>query len=144
MRRVRARVLAVTALLALTATASACGEAADGADGDGTTTAASPETVVSDTTVRARPGTGGPLRSGEERAFLADLAGLGLPTEMTAETTLEVGLGICRGIDDGADTETILDRIRPLTSAIASQNDEWDTAGVGRALIDASRAHLCD
>ncbi|MBB1021226.1 hypothetical protein G6030_08015, partial [Dietzia sp. E1] len=61
MRRVRARVLAVTALLALTATASACGEAADGADGDGTTTAASPETVVSDTTVRARPGTGGPL-----------------------------------------------------------------------------------
>lgn len=144
MRRVRARVLATTALLAVTAVAAACGDAADGSDANGSTTAASPETVAADTSVGARPGTGGPLRTEEERTFLADLAGLGLPTEMTAETTLEVGLGICRGIDDGADTETVLDRIRPLTSAIASQNDEWDTARVGRALIDASRAHLCD
>ncbi|AWH91949.1 hypothetical protein A6035_06990 [Dietzia lutea] len=136
--------LAAAALLAATAAAAACGDGADGSDGDGITTAAAPETVASDTSGGARPGTGGPLRTEEERAFLADLAGLGLPTEMTAETTLEVGLGICRGIDDGADTEMILDRIRPLTSAIASQNDEWDTAGVGRALIDASRTRLCD
>jgi hypothetical protein len=82
-------------------------------------------------------------RSDVEQAFLAELAGLGLPTEMSADTTIEVGVGICRGLGDGADTETILDRIRPLTSAIAAQSPDLDTAAVGRTIVDASRDHLC-
>ncbi|EYT57312.1 hypothetical protein H483_0115670 [Dietzia sp. UCD-THP] len=86
---------------------------------------------------------GGPARTGSEQDFLDQLTASGLPTEMTAATTVEVGLGICRSISDGADTETILDHLRPLTSAIAAQDADRDTAGVGRALIDASRAHLC-
>lgn len=85
----------------------------------------------------------GPARTEPEQEFLDQLTVSGVPTDMTAETTVEVGLGICRGIADGADTETILDRIRPLSSAIAAQAPERDTAEVGRAIIDASRTHLC-
>lgn len=88
-------------------------------------------------------GAADPARTAPEQQYLDQLAAFGVPTDMTAETTVEVGLGICRGIADGADTETILDRIRPLSSAIAAQNTSRDTAEVGRAIIDASRTHLC-
>jgi hypothetical protein len=62
---------------------------------------------------------------------------------MSAETIVEVGIGVCRGEADGADTETILDRLRPLTGAIAAQEPELDTTEVGRAIVEASRTHLC-
>ena len=83
-------------------------------------------------------------RSRVEQEFLDELSGFGFPTDMTASTTVEVGIGICQGIADGADDDTILDRIRPLTGAIAAQDPERDSAEVGRSLIDASRTHLCD
>lgn len=86
----------------------------------------------------------GPARTGPEQDFLDQLAVFGVPTDMTADTTVEVGIGICQGIADGADTETVLDRIRPLSSAIAAHDAERDTAEVGRAIVDASRTHLCD
>ncbi|MGN0101768.1 MAG: DUF732 domain-containing protein [Dietzia sp.] len=143
MRGERARSWTAAMLVAVVAATAACGaEAADPVDER--TAAATPDAVASDSSGGTVTAAGTPARSADERAFLTDLAGFGLPTEMTAETTLEVGLGICGGIEDGADTETILERIRPLTSAIAAQSDEWDTARVGRALIEASRARLCD
>ena len=88
-------------------------------------------------------GTAGTARTEPEQDFLVQLAAFGVPTDMTADTTVEVGIGICRGIADGADTETILDRIRPLSSAIAAHDPERDTAEVGRAIVEASRTHLC-
>ncbi|AWH95278.1 DUF732 domain-containing protein [Dietzia psychralcaliphila] len=136
------RISAASALFALMAVSAGCAAADEVPDrtvkaetaGQG---AATSESEPVDGSAR------GPARNGSEQEFLDDLTAFGLPTEMTAATTVEVGIGICRSITDGADTDTILDRIRPLTSAIAAQDAERDTAEVGRAIIDASRAHLC-
>lgn len=83
-------------------------------------------------------------RSPAEQEFLDELSGSGFPTDMTASTTVEVGIGICQSIADGADDDTILDRIRPFTGAIAAQDPERDSSEVGRSFIDSSRTHLCD
>lgn len=83
-------------------------------------------------------------RTDDEQAFLDELNQIGLPTGMSADTTVEVGIGICQNIDDGVDTDTILDHIRPLTSAIATRSADQDTDRVGRAIVEASRANLCD
>lgn len=83
-------------------------------------------------------------RTHSEQAFLDELDEIGLPTGMSADTTVEVGIGICQNIEDGVDTDTILDHIRPLTSAIATQSADQDTDRVGRAIVEASRANLCD
>lgn len=139
MTHTRSRVLAASALVAVAA-AGGCGTRAE-APVDSVSAVAEPRPVTSaQTGARDRPDP----RTDDEQEFLAELSGFGLPTEMTAVTTIEVGVGICDGIDDGADTETILDRIRPLTSAIAAQSADLDSAGVGRAILDASRTHLCD
>ncbi|UVE95135.1 DUF732 domain-containing protein [Dietzia sp. B32] len=138
----RPRVLGASALVALAAVAGACGTGAEDPAGTMSTVAASG--FGSESSEQLPPEDRIDTRTDEEQAFLADLSGFGLPTEMTAATTVEVGVGICRGIADGADTETILDRIRPLTSAIAAQTPDLDTAEVGRAIVDASRTHLCD
>lgn len=137
------RISAASALFALVAVSTGCAPADDATD---RTVRAETAGQGADTAEREPDGGGarGPARNGDEQAFLDDLTSIGLPTEMTAATTVEVGIGICRSIADGADTDTILDRIRPLTSAIAAQDAERDTTEVGRAIIDASRAHLCD
>ena len=96
---------------------------------------ASPAYAPADTTSQWSPA---------EQEFLDDLSGFGFPTDMTASTTVEVGVGICHSIADGADNDTILDRIRPLTSAIAAQNPDHESAEVGQKLIEASRSRLCD
>lgn len=83
------------------------------------------------------------VRTQDEQGYLEELSRLGLPARTAADTTVEVGIGICRTIADGADTDTILDGIRPLSSALAAQSGERDTQEAGRALVDASRAHLC-
>ena len=83
-------------------------------------------------------------RTDDEQAFLDEPNQIGLPTGMSADTTVEVGIGICQNIDDGVDTDTILDHIRPLTSAIAIRSADQDTDRVGRAIVEASRANLCD
>ncbi|GAA1052587.1 MULTISPECIES: DUF732 domain-containing protein [Dietzia] len=136
------RIPAAVALCAVLAVGGGCGPAEEATD----------RTVRAETTGQgaeaeaggpAAVGPRGPARNGSEQDFLDDLTAFGLPTEMTAATTVEVGIGICRSISDGSDTETILDHLRPLTSAIAAQDPERDTAEVGRAIIDASRAHLC-
>lgn len=140
----RTRVLAASALVAITAVTGACGT---GTEDPGSIVPAGSEPGTSTaglTSAKARTDAPTDARTDDEQAFLADLSGLGPPTKMTADTTIEVGVGICRGIADGADTETILDRIRPLTSAIAAQSAGLDTAEVGRTILDASRAHLCD
>lgn len=136
-----ARIIAATALFTLFAGGSGCAPADTPVDQPpvvGTT-------EVSVVGAESAPGGGtrGPTRTEDERQFLDALAAFGLPTEMTAATTVEVGIGICQGIADGADDDTILDRIRPLTSAIAAQEADHDTTEVGRAIVDASRAHLC-
>lgn len=111
-------------------------EAARTTSGPATVTAgASPASAPADTTSRWSPA---------EREFLDDLSGFGFPTDMTASTTVEVGIGICHSIADGADDDTILDRIRPLTSAIAAQHPDRESAEVGQKLIDASRTRLCE
>ena len=128
-------------IVALTAMAvGACGTPApDTADA---TPAAAPGTTVAAGGSSDR--TPAPVnRTESERAFLDELVGSGLPADLTADTTVEVGIGICRGIADGVDTESVLDHLRPLTSAIAAQSSGRDTAEVGRALIEASRTHLC-
>lgn len=138
MTHTRSRVLAASALIAVAA-AGGCGTRAE-APVDSVSSVAEPRPVTSaQTGARDRPDP----RTDDEQEFLAELSGFGLPTEMTAVTTIEVGAGICGGIADGADDETILERIRPLTSAIAAQNPDLDTAEVGRAIVDASRTHLC-
>ncbi|WP_223146518.1 DUF732 domain-containing protein [Dietzia sp. ANT_WB102] len=138
----RYRVLAASAIVAVATVAGACGTGGEAPDSTmSAAAAAEPGSRTSEPTpVSSRTA----ARTDDEQEFLADLSGFGLPTEMTADTTVEVGLGICRGIADGADTETILDRIRPLTSAIAAQSPGLDTAAVGGALIEASRNHLCE
>lgn len=87
----------------------------------------------------------GAERSSNEQAFLDDLAGRGVATDTAADTAVEVGLGICRGIAEGADPETVLDSVRPFTTALAARDGDGgaDAADVGRALVDASRSHLC-
>ena len=47
-------------------------------------------------------------RDDDQLAYLAELTELGLPTGLSADTAVEVGVGICRKISDGADTATIL------------------------------------
>lgn len=138
MTHTRSRVLAASALIAVAA-AGGCGTRAE-TPVDSVSAVAEPRPVTSELTgARDRIDT----RTDDEQEFLAELSGFGLPTEMTAITTIEVGAGICRGIADGADTETILDRIRPLAGAIAAQNPDLDTAEVGRTIVEASRTHLC-
>lgn len=134
------RPLAVSVLVVVAAVSGACGSVAE--DPVPTTSAVAEQAAPPPSETHAADHAD--TRTEKEQAFLADLSGFGLPTEMTAVTTIEVGVGICDGIDDGADTETILDRIRPLTSAIAAQSADLDSAGVGRAILDASRTHLCD
>ncbi len=82
-------------------------------------------------------------RTQDERGFLDELSRLGLPARTAADTTVEVGNGICRTLDEGVDTVAILDGIRPISSALAAQSGERDAQEAGRALVDASRAHLC-
>lgn len=103
-----------------------------------------PATVAAGTSSDSSSTAATSQRSRAEQEFLDELTGFGFPTDMTAGTTVEVGIGICQSIADGADDDTILDRIRPLTGAIAAQDPERDTAEVGRSFIDASRTHLCD
>lgn len=83
------------------------------------------------------------VRTRSEQAFVNELSRLGLPTHSAAGTTIEVGIGICRSLAEGEQTDVILDRIRPLTSVLAAQHSERDTDEVGRSLVDASRSHLC-
>src|SRR5699024_6998665 len=82
-------------------------------------------------------------RTQDERGFLDELSRLGLPVRTAADTTVEVGNGICRTLDEGVDTVAILDGIRPISSALAAQSGERDAQEAGRALVDASRTHLC-
>lgn len=84
-----------------------------------------------------------PARTRDEQAFLDDLTQMGVPTDSAADTTVEVGIGICSGISEGTDTDEILDRIQPITGALAAQTGQLDTQEVGRALIEASQTHLC-
>src|SRR5699024_2541383 len=106
MTHTRSRVLAASALVAVAA-AGGCGTRAE-APVDSVSAVAEPRPVTSaQTGARDRPDP----RTDDEQEFLAELSGFGLPTEMTAVTTIEVGAGICGGIADGADDETILERI---------------------------------
>lgn len=112
------------------------------------------ECAVAQDTPSAPSGTTDPGRDGDtgttqprpsgERAYLDSLSQQGLPGQTAVGTTVEVGLGICQSLSEGADTSTILDRIRPLTSALAAQTGAPDTEELGRAFVDASRTHLCD
>lgn len=103
-----------------------------------------PATVSAEASPASAPAATPSQWSPAEQEFLDELSGFGFPTDMTASTTVEVGIGICQSIGDGADDDTILDRIQPFTSAIAAQNPERESAEVGHMLIDASRARLCD
>lgn len=132
---------AASTIVALTAVAvSACGAPAPDT-ADTTPVAAAPETVAAAEVDDRAPA---PVnRTESERAFLDELVGSGLPADLTTDTTVEVGIGICQGIADGIDTESVLDHLRPLTTAIAAQSSGRNTAEVGRTLIEASRTHLC-
>lgn len=133
------RIFVAPVLLALALAVSACGHT----EVQPTNIPASP-TSGSEHDEVTPPAPAPEVRTDDEQAFLDELTGLGLPTGMSADTTVEVGLGICQKIDDGVDTGTILDHIRPLSSAIATQSADHDTDRVGRAIVEASRAHLCD
>lgn len=139
MRILSERALVAPLLMVLALTAGGCGRAEEQPTG----TSDSP-TSETERDQGARQALAPEARTDGEQAFLDDLAQFGLPTGMSANTTVEVGIGICLKIAEGVDDETILDQIRPLSSAIASQIEDIDTAGVGRALVDASRTHLCD
>lgn len=99
----------------------------------------------------AAPTTGGTSAAADDAAertrveqdFLDDLTARGVATDTAAETAVEVGLGICRGLEEGADEGTVLEQIRPFTSALAARDGGTDAAGVGREFLEASRAHLC-
>ena len=125
--------------LALALTAGGCGHADEKPVGD----TSSSSTSGSERDQATRPVPAPEVRTDNEQAFLDELTEFGLPTGMSADTTVEVGIGICQNIDDGAGTDTILDHIRPLSSAIATQSADHDTDRVGRAIVAASRAHLC-
>ncbi|HMT48898.1 DUF732 domain-containing protein [Dietzia sp. UBA5065] len=131
------RMAVVSVCLALAAGATGCGAASESTGA----------TEVAGTVAQAQAGSADtaaePIRTNSETHFLDELTAIGIPTGMSADTTVEVGIGICRSIAHGAGLETILDRIRPLTSAIAAQDTRLDTAEVGRAIVDASRTHLC-
>lgn len=139
MRILSGRALVAPLLVVVALTAGGCGHTEE--QTAGTAESSTAETERDQVTRRAlatEP------RTASEQAFLDDLTEFGLPTGMSADTTVEVGIGICRNIDDGADTDTILDHIRPLSSAVASQSADHDTDRVGRAIVEASRTHLCD
>lgn len=138
MRGLPTRAVAATAVLALALAVTGCGQA-PGEPAD--TVADSPSTALDHTDHR----TPAPeVRSDSEQAFLEDLTEFGLPAGLSSDTTVEVGLGICENIADGAGTDVILTHIEPLSSAIASQSAEHDSDRVGRAIVEASRTHLCD
>ena len=140
LRRAGVASMALAAVVAV----GACG-ADDGAQApEQAETTTGPDTSAAGSSEASSRAEAVPRRTATERDFLDELSGFGFPTDMTASTTVEVGIGICQSIADGADDDTILDSIRPLTSAIAAQDPEMDTAEVGRGLVDASRTHLCD
>lgn len=135
----RARVS--VALLTASVLASACG-----ASEDVPVTTAQQSTVqdeVTTTTTEQSETPSEPVRTRDEQAFLDALTQRGVPTDSAADTTVEVGIGICRGLSEGTNADEILNHIRPLTSALAAQTGNLDTGEVGQALVDASRAHLC-
>lgn len=134
----RARVL--PALLILALAAGGCGQTAE----ETSETASDSPTSVKTTSAQAPADPAPETKTDAEQAFLDELTEFGLPTGMSAETTVEVGIGICQNTAEGVDTETILDQIRPLSSAIATQSTGQDTDRVGRTIVEASRAHLCD
>lgn len=137
--------IALAAGLVGVAAAAGCARADEPAETTGTAAASAPGGQdPSDTPSDTGTGTGAE-RSSNEQAFLDDLAGRGVATDTAADTAVEVGLGICRGIAEGADPGTVLDRFRPFTTALAARDGDGGTnaADVGRALVDASRAHLC-
>lgn len=135
-------VVAASAIVAFVAITAGCGTAGEEVQTAGATASAG-QGIAPEDGAPADGGVTGHARTEHEQEFLNDLTAFGLPTDKTADTTVEVGIGICRGITGGADTDAILDRIRPLTSAIAAHDAERDTAEVGRAIVDASRTHLC-
>lgn len=136
----RYRTPVVSAFLVLGLAVTGCGAGSDSAIGETVATADSAPVTVEDVQPEERT-TG---RTTHQQTFLDDVAGFGFPTDMTADTIIEVGIGICQGIADGADDATILERIHPLTSAIAAQNADYDPSDLGRAILEASRTHLCD
>ncbi len=141
MRGLPARAVVAPAVLVVALAATGCGQAPGGSPG----AVAESSAAVPDQTDHTDHRTPAPeVRSASEQAFLDDLTEFGLPTGMSADTTVEVGLGICDTIADGAGTDVILTHIRPLSSAIASQSAEHDSDRVGRAIVEASRTHLCD
>lgn len=134
-----ARVAAMLTL-AVALTGCATDSASDAAPEHTTTTGERPaevDTTAADTGTRD-------ARSRAEQAFINDLSRMGLPTDTAVDTTVEVGVGICQSLADGEEPDVILDRLRPLTSALSAQHSDKDTDAVGRALVDASRSHLCD
>lgn len=141
-RRPAVRVALATAGAALTLAAAACGTPGDrpapGADPAGAEHQAGVPTTT-DTATDAPEGT----RPERERAYLDDLTSRGIRADASSDTTVEVGLGICRGLAEGLDPDAVLDRIGPLTTALAAQAEGRDVTDVGNALVDASRAHLC-
>lgn len=140
MTLVSERALVTPVLLALVFSVAACAQAEDPAREAATHEPASSSSAAETPAPQPEP----EQRTDSERQFLDELTGFGLPTGMSAETTIEVGIGICESIADGATTDTILDHIRPLSSAIAAQSDDHDNNRVGLAIVEASRSHLCD
>lgn len=142
MRFLTGRALVVPAILALGLTVGGCGHAEEQATNtwDSLTAENERDEVATPPSLAPTP----EARSGDAQAFLDELTEFGLPTGLSADTTVEVGLGICQNIHDGVDTDTILDHLRPLSSAVATQSADHDTDRVGRAIVDASRSHLCD
>lgn len=141
--RTRAAIALAAGLVGVTAAAGCASPADEPAETTGTAAASAPGGQEPADTPS---GTGtGAERSSNEQAFLDDLAGRGVATDTAADTAVEVGLGICRGIAEGADPETVLDSVRPFTTALAARDGDGgaDAADVGRALVDASRSHLC-
>ncbi len=137
-RRNRAPV--VSMMVAAVLAVAGCGAEPDGGLGDSVATAGPGALPTED----VRPKTRTEVRASREQAFLDDVSEVGFPVDMTADTVIEVGIGICQGIDDGADEAEVLEQIRPLTDAFAAQSPGHDDADVGRAIVEASRAHLCD
>lgn len=138
----RAGVASMVLATALVVGACASDDAAGAPEQSETTTGS--DTVATGRSEASARADAVPQRTPDEMEFLDQLSDFGFPTDMTSSTTVEVGIGICQSIADGADDDTILNRIRPLTSAIAAQDPDLDTAEVGHGLVDASRTHLCD
>lgn len=131
---------ALSAVLALALGVTGCAQANDNTSETLPGSSASAASVtVNETTQVSAP----TIRANSEQEFLDQLARFGLPTGMSSDTTVEVGIGICQNLAEGAETDTILNHIRPLSSAIAAQSDNHDTDEVGRTIVEASRTHLC-